>query len=45
MILCYDQPDAIKWEKIYDVPDEVIWNNRLSLKRKLIEEIKAKAKT
>ncbi|MEE4258656.1 MAG: alpha-glucan family phosphorylase [Bacteroidales bacterium] len=40
----YNQPDATKWEKIYEVPDEVIWNNRLSLKKKLIEEIKRKQK-
>jgi alpha-glucan phosphorylase-like protein len=40
----FDQPDASKWEKIFEVPDEIIWNNRLELKRKLISEIKRKQK-
>lgn len=39
-----DQPDASRWERIYDVSDEMIWNNRLELKRKLIKDIKAKQK-
>ncbi len=39
-----DQPDTGKWEAIYDIPDEMIWNNRLSLKSRLISEIKIKQK-
>jgi len=38
------QPDASRWEKIYEVPDEIIWKNRLILKNKLIEDLKAKQK-
>ncbi len=40
----HNQPDASRWEKIYDIQDEIIWNNRLALKSKLIEEIKRKQK-
>lgn len=40
----HDQSDAEKWEAIYDIPDEMIWNNRLALKSKLISEIKVKQK-
>ena len=39
-----NQPDASRWEKIYEVPDEIIWKNRLILKNKLIEDLKAKQK-
>lgn len=38
------QPDAKQWQKIYDVPDEMIWKNRLVLKNKLIADIKVKQK-
>ncbi len=38
------QPDASHWEKIYQIPNEQIWKNRLSLKRKLIDNIKLKIK-
>jgi len=40
----HHQPDASNWKKIYEVPDEIIWRNRLALKNKLIEEIKVKQK-
>ncbi|PLW99878.1 MAG: alpha-glucan family phosphorylase [Marinilabiliales bacterium] len=40
----HDQPDASRWEKIYEIQDEIIWNNRLALKSQLIEEIKRKQK-
>ena len=35
-----DQSNATLWEKIYTVPDEVVWNTRLALKNKLIEYIR-----
>ena len=35
-----DQSNATLWEKIYSVPDEVVWNTRLALKNKLIEYIR-----
>ncbi len=38
------QPDAERWKKIYEVPDEVIWENRLKLKRQLIKNLKTKQK-
>ena len=40
----HDQPKASNWEAISNVPDDVIWNYRLELKRKLIKDIKAKQK-
>ncbi len=30
------------WSKVYDLPDEVIWKNRIKLKKKLIKNITAK---
>ncbi len=38
------QPNTSYWERIYDVPDEVIWKNRLALKSHLIKEIRKKQK-
>ncbi|MBR4365254.1 MAG: alpha-glucan family phosphorylase [Bacteroidaceae bacterium] len=35
-----DQSNATLWEKIYSVPDEVVWNTRLALKNKLIDYIR-----
>lgn len=35
-----DQSNTSYWEKIYDVPDEEIWNIRCTLKVKLVEYIK-----
>jgi len=40
----HNQADAQRWENIHEVPDDIIWKNRLILKNKLIEEIKAKQK-
>jgi glucan phosphorylase len=40
----HNQPDAKRWESIYDVPDEIIWKNRLILKNKLIDNLRAKLK-
>ncbi len=40
----HNQPDTSNWEKIYGVPDEMIWKNRLVLKSKLIEDLKIKQK-
>jgi len=34
----------LAWKNILNVPDEVIWKTRLSLKRKLVEAIKEKLK-
>jgi phosphorylase/glycogen(starch) synthase len=39
-----EQTNASHWENIFKIPDEQIWKNRLALKRKLIEDIKAKIK-
>jgi alpha-glucan phosphorylase-like protein len=39
-----NQPDGRYWENIYNVPDEMIWKNRLILKSKLIENLKHKLK-
>ncbi|MCF6342515.1 MAG: alpha-glucan family phosphorylase, partial [Bacteroidales bacterium] len=39
-----NQPDVSNWDRIYDIPDEEIWENRLLLKKKLIKEIKEKIK-
>lgn len=40
----HKQSDEFAWRKIYDVPDELIWKNRIELKKILIEKIKAKTK-
>ena len=40
----HDQPNEKNWEKIYDIPDEMIWKNRLILKHNLIEALKIKQK-
>ncbi len=37
-----DQSNEKIWEKIYNVPDEVIWNTRVTLKNKLIDYIRAR---
>jgi starch phosphorylase len=37
-----DQSNQNIWEKIYDVPDEEIWQTRMELKTKLIEYIREK---
>lgn len=36
----YDQSNQKIWEAIYDVPDEEIWNTRMTLKRKLVDYIR-----
>ena len=38
----HDQSNGKIWEKIYNVPDEVIWNTRVTLKNKLIDYIRAR---
>ena len=38
----HDQSNSKIWEKIYNVPDEVIWNTRVVLKNKLIDYIRAR---
>ena len=38
----HDQSNEAVWEKIYNVPDEVIWNTRVKLKNKLIDYIRAR---
>ena len=38
----HDQSNGKIWEKIYNVPDEVIWNTRVVLKNKLIGYIRAR---
>lgn len=38
----HDQSNGKIWEKIYNVPDEVIWNTRVVLKNKLIDYIRAR---
>lgn len=35
-----DQSNATIWEKIYEVPDDIIWKTRVQLKTKLIEYIR-----
>lgn len=35
-----DQSNAVIWEKIYNVPDEEIWNTRMALKNKLVAYIR-----
>lgn len=37
-----DQSNESVWQKIYNVPDEVIWETRVKLKNKLIEYIRAR---
>ena len=37
-----DQSNEKIWEKIYEVPDEVVWNTRMQLKTKLIEYIRGR---
>lgn len=39
-----DQSNEKIWEKIYEVPDEEIWNTRLALKHKLISYIREEFK-
>ena len=38
----YDQSNPKMWQPYQDLPDEVIWNTRMSLKVKLIDYIKEK---
>lgn len=38
----HDQSNSKIWEKIYNVPDEVIWNTRVTLKNTLIDYIRAR---
>ena len=38
----HDQSNEKIWEKIYEVPDEVVWNTRVQLKTKLIEYIRGR---
>ena len=38
----HDQSNEKIWEKIHNVPDEVIWNTRVTLKNKLIDYIRAR---
>ena len=38
----HDHSNEKIWEKIYNVPDEVIWNTRVLLKNKLIDYIRAR---
>lgn len=38
----HDQSNEKIWEKIYEVPDEVVWNTRMQLKTKLIEYIRGR---
>ncbi len=35
-----DQPNARYWEKIYDIPDKTIWDNRLHVKKRLVDFVK-----
>lgn len=37
-----DQSNENIWKKIYNVPDELIWNTRVTLKNKLIDYIRAR---
>ena len=36
----YDQSNPKIWEAIYNVPDEEIWNTRLTMKKKLVDYIR-----
>lgn len=38
----HDQSNESIWKKIYNVPDEQIWNTRVALKNKLIDYIRAR---
>ena len=40
-----DQSNQEIWEAIYDVPDEVIWHTRMTLKQKLVDYIRAEFRT
>ena len=35
-----DQSNLKIWQKVYDIPDEVIWNTRMHMKKRLIDFIK-----
>ena len=35
-----DQPNTRYWEKIYDIPDKTIWDNRLQVKKRLVAFVK-----
>ena len=35
-----DQPNARSWEKIYDIPDEKVWENHMEVKKRLIQFVK-----
>jgi len=37
-----NQLDFDRWEKIYDVPDEIVWNLKKKLKQKMIDYIKVR---
>lgn len=37
-----DQSNSKIWERIYEVPDEVVWDTRVRLKNKLIEYIRGR---
>ena len=39
-----NQPDTRYWEKIYDIPDKTIWDNRLHVKKRLIAFVKEHVK-
>ena len=36
----YDQSNLDMWKPFADIPDEIIWNTRMSLKRKMMDYIK-----
>lgn len=38
----HDQSNEAIWKKIYNVPDELVWNTRVALKNKLIDYIRAR---
>jgi glycogen phosphorylase/synthase len=40
-----NQSDQQAWKKVLELPDEIIWNTRLELKKKLIKELKEKLKS
>ncbi len=35
-----DQSNMKIWQKVYDIPDEVIWNTRMHMKKRLVDFIK-----
>ncbi len=39
-----DQPNEDYWQSIYDIPNAVIWENRMTVKREMIRKVKAKLK-